>query len=269
MPTVFDIRTRGSVMTDPVNLPGGGEYRETRALAKNREGEGDEQSSRSLTVKLACAIFGQMDINWFGHSCFRIRGKQAVIITDPIPPDLGYSPGKPTADIVTVSHQHPSHSYVKGVGGEPKLVTGPGEYEISGVLIIGIPTFHDGVGGKNKGKNTVYLMEVDGVAICHLGDLGHVLATEQVEEIGDVDVLLLPVGGISTIDAPMAAEVIRQLEPEVVVPMHYKTPALKRELGTVEKFLKEMGIEQIAAQPKLSLTPSSLPVSTQVFLLDY
>lgn len=256
-------------MTDPMNLPGEREDRETGAPARNQEGEGAKQSSRSLTVKLACAIFGQMDINWFGHSCFRIRGKQAVIITDPIPPDLGYSPGKPTADIVTVSHQHPSHSYVKGVGGEPKLVTGPGEYEISGVLIIGIPTFHDAVRGKEKGKNTVFLMEVDGIAICHLGDLGHVLTTEQVEEIGDVNVLLLPVGGISTIDAPMAAEVIRQLEPEVVVPMHYKTPALKRELGAVEKFLKEMGTEQIATQPKLSLTPSSLPVGTQVFLLDY
>ncbi|TET67816.1 MAG: lactamase [Dehalococcoidia bacterium] len=210
-----------------------------------------------------------MDINWLGHSCFRIRGRQAAVVTDPYPPDLGYSLGKPTADIVTVSHQHPSHSYVQGVGGEPKLVTRPGEYEISGVLIIGIPTFHDAEGGGKRGKNTVYLMEIDGMTICHLGDLGHVLTAEQVEEIDDVDVLLLPVGGVSTINAPMAAEVIRQIEPKVVVPMHYKTPALNRELGTVEKFLKEMGIERMNSQPKLSLTPSSLPISTQVFLLDY
>jgi len=210
-----------------------------------------------------------MDINWLGHSCFRIRGKQAVIITDPYPPDLGYTPGKLTADIVTISHRHPSHSYSQGVSGEPRLVAGPGEYEISGVLIIGMPTFHDAEGGKKRGKNTVYLMEVDGVTICHLGDLGHVLTVEQVEEIDDVDVILLPVGGVSTISAPMAAEVIRQLEPKVVVPMHFKTPALNRELDPVEKFLKEMGIEQIDSQPKLSLTPSSLPASTQVFLLDY
>ena len=210
-----------------------------------------------------------MDINWLGHSCFRIRGRQAAVVTDPYPPDLGYSLGKPTADIVTVSHQHPSHSYVQGVGGEPKLVTRPGEYEIGGVLIIGIPTFHDAEGGGKRGKNTVYLMEIDGMTICHLGDLGHVLTAEQVEEIDDVDVLLLPVGGVSTINAPMAAEVIRQIEPKVVVPMHYKTPALNRELGTVEKFLKEMGIEQITPQPKLSLTPSNLPASTQVFLLNY
>ena len=190
-------------------------------------------------------------------------------MTDPYPPDLGYSLDKPTADIVTVSHQHPSHSYVQGVGGEPKLVTRPGEYEISGVLIIGVPTFHDAEDGGKRGKNTVYLMEIDGMTICHLGDLGHVLTAEQVEEIDDVDVLLLPVGGVSTINAPMAAEVIRQIEPKVVVPMHYKTPALNRELGTVEKFLKEMGIERMNSQPKLSLTPSSLPISTQVFLLDY
>ena len=149
------------------------------------------------------------------------------------------------------------------------MVAGPGEYEISGVLIIGIPTCHDADGGKIRGKNTVYLMEVDGIAVCHLGDLGHVLTEEQVEEIDDVDVLLLPVGGVSTIDAPVATEVIRRLEPGVVIPMHYKTPELKRELEPVDKFLKEMGIEQIDAQPKLSLTQSSLPTSPQVFLLSY
>jgi len=210
-----------------------------------------------------------MEINWLGHSCFKIRGRQASIITDPYPPNLGYSLGKPMADIVTISHQHPSHNYHQGVAGEPRLITVPGEYEIKGVLIIGIATFHDAEGGQKRGKNTIYVMDVDGVAICHLGDLGHVLTAEQVEEIDDVDVLLLPVGGASTIDASMAAEVIRQLEPKVVVPMHYKTPVLNRELGPVEKFLKEMGIERLDSQPKLSLTPSSLPASTQVFLLDY
>ena len=210
-----------------------------------------------------------MDITWLGHSCFKIKGKQSVIITDPFPPDLGYSLGEPTAQIVTVSHQHPSHSYLGGVDGEPRLVTGPGEYEIGGVLIIGITTFHDEERGKKRGKNTIYLMEVDGVSVCHLGDLGHVLTAEQVEEIGDVDVLLLPVGGVSTINAEMAAEVIRQLEPKVVIPMHYKTPAISRELQPVEKFLKEMGIEHIDPQPKLSVTRSNLPASTQVFLLEY
>jgi len=155
------------------------------------------------------------------------------------------------------------------VGGEPKVVAGPGEYEISGVLIIGMATFHDRQEGRERGKSTVYLMEVDEVAVCHLGDLGHVLTTEQVAEIEDVDVLLLPVGGVSTVNAPMAAEVVRQLEPKVVVPMHYKTEALKRELEPVDRFLKEMGLKEVNSQPNLSLTKASLPASTQVFLLDY
>ncbi len=210
-----------------------------------------------------------MDISWLGHSCFRIRGVHATVITDPYSPDLGYSLGKPTARIVTVSHRHPGHSYVQGIGGEPKLVAGPGEYEISGVLIIGMATFHDGEEGRKRGKNTAYLMEVDEVSVCHLGDLGHVLTTEQVAEIGNVDVLLLPVGGVSTINAPMAAEVVRELEPKAVVPMHYKTEALNRELEPVGRFLKEMGVREVNSTPKLSFTKANLPISTQVFLLDY
>ena len=210
-----------------------------------------------------------MDISWLGHSCFRIKGSHATVITDPYSPILGYSLGKPTAHIVTVSHQHPGHSYAEGIDGKPKLITRPGEYEISEALIIGIATYHDDEGGKNRGRNTLYLMEIDEISICHLGDLGHVLATEQVEKLDDVDVLLLPVGGISTIDAPVAAKVVRQLDPKVVIPMHYKTPALNRELEPVERFLKETGVNQVDSKPKLSFTKQSLPVSTQVFLLDY
>ena len=210
-----------------------------------------------------------MDISWLGHSCFKIRGTQATVITDPYSPDLGYSLGKPAARIVTVSHQHPGHSYVQGVGGDPRPVKGPGEYEISGVLIIGLATFHDGEKGSQRGKNTVYLIEIDEVSVCHLGDLGHVLTTEQVEELENVDVLLLPVGGISTINAPMAAEVVRQLEPKVVVPMHYQTEALKRNLEPVGRFLKEMGVKEISSRPKLSFTKANLPLGTNVFLLDY
>jgi L-ascorbate metabolism protein UlaG (beta-lactamase superfamily) len=210
-----------------------------------------------------------MDITWLGHSCFKIKGSHATVITDPYSPDLGYKLGKPSARIVTVSHQHPGHSYVQGIGGQPKVVNRPGEYEISGVLIIGIATFHDGERGKKRGKNTVYLMEIDEISVCHLGDLGHVLSAEQVEEIDNVDVLLLPVGGVSTINAPMAAEVVRQLEPKAVIPMHYKTPALGLELEPVDRFLKEIGAKQVEPLPKLSLTKSNLPPTTQVFLLDY
>ena len=210
-----------------------------------------------------------MDISWLGHSCFRIKGSHATVITDPYSPSLGYSLGKPTARIVTVSHQHPGHSYVQGIGGEPRVITGPGEYEISGILIIGIATFHDAEGGGKRGRNTIYLMEVDEVSVCHLGDLGHVLTAEQAEELGNVDILLLPVGGVSTINAPAAAEVVRRLEPKVVIPMHYKTEALSWELEPVGRFLKEIGVKEVNSRPKLSFTRTSLPATTQIFLLDY
>jgi len=210
-----------------------------------------------------------MEITWLGHSCFKLKGSQATVITDPYSPELGYKLGKLSARIVTVSHQHPGHGYEQGVGGQPKVVKGPGEYEISGVLITGIATFHDGERGEKRGKNTVYLIEIDELSVCHLGDLGHVLTVEQVEEIDDVDVLLLPVGGVSTINAPMAAEIVRQLEPKAVIPMHYKTPALKRELEPVDRFLKEIGAKDVAPQPKLSISKSHLPDSTQVILLEY
>ena len=208
-----------------------------------------------------------MDITYLGHSCFRIRGSQAVIITDPFPPNIGYTLGKQTADIVTVSHQDPSHSYVQGVTGA-HVIKGPGEYEISGVLVLGIGTYHDAVKGQSKGKNTVYLMEIDGVNICHLGDIGHILGDEQIEEIGNVDVLMVPVGAVSTINASMAAQFIRLVEPKIVLPMHYKTDKSKRDLETVDNFLKEMGVTQAEPRPKLSVTKNNLPLTIQVVVLS-
>jgi L-ascorbate metabolism protein UlaG (beta-lactamase superfamily) len=210
-----------------------------------------------------------MEISWLGHSCFKIKGRQATVITDPFSPDLGYSLGKPTATIVTVSHRHPGHCYTEGIGGNPRPVIGPGEYEISNVLIIGIATFHDDDRGSIRGKNTIYLIEMDEISVCHLGDLGHVLTDEQVEELGNVEVLMVPVGGVSTINASKAAEIVRQLEPKVVLPMHYKTPVINRELEPVDRFLKEIGAHDIAPQAKLSLSKTNLPISTQVFLLEY
>jgi len=208
-----------------------------------------------------------VDITCLGHSCFRIRGNQAVIITDPFPPGLGYTLGKQTADIVTISHSHPSHSYDQGINTQHRLVKGPGEYEISTVLILGINTFHDAVKGQSKGKNTVYLLEVDGVTICHLGDIGHILADDQIEELGNIDILMVPVGGVSTINASMAAQTVRKVEPKVVIPMHYKTPKTKRELEPVENFLKEMGQSQVEPRPKFTVSRTSLPLTLQVVVL--
>jgi L-ascorbate metabolism protein UlaG (beta-lactamase superfamily) len=208
-----------------------------------------------------------VDINWLGLSCFRIRGSQAVIITDPFPPDSGYTLGKQTADIVTVSHPHPSHSYVEGVTGA-RVVKGPGEYEISGVLMLGLTAYHDSVKGQSRGKNTIYLMEIDGVTICHLGDIGHVIDDKAIEDMGKVDILMLPVGGVTTITAAMAAETIRKIEPKIVIPMHYQTPGTKRELEPVETFLKEMGQSPIEPKPKLNINKNNLPLTMQVVILS-
>lgn len=208
-----------------------------------------------------------MDITWLGHSCFRIRGNQAIIITDPFPPDIGYTLGKQTVDIVSISHTHPNHSYNEGITGEYRLVKGPGEYEIAGVLILGLATYHDAVKGQSKGKNTIYLFEVDGITICHLGDIGHILGDEEVEEMGNVDILIVPVGGVSTINASMAAETIRKVEPKIVIPMHYKTPKTNRELDPVENFLKEMGQTAVEPRPKLNVSKSNLPLVMQVVVL--
>lgn len=210
-----------------------------------------------------------MEINWLGYSCFRIKGSHATVITDPYTPASGYTLGKQTAGIVTVSHPHPEHSNIAAIGGDAKVVNGPGEYEIGGVMIIGIRTFHDGDKGQTKGKNTAYIIEIDDITVCHLGDLGHTLSAEQAEEMGNIDVLMVPVGGTSTINASAAAEVVRRLEPKIVIPMHYKTPALKRDLEPAEKFLTEMGAKDVTPQPKVVINKANLPLTLQVCLLDY
>jgi len=210
-----------------------------------------------------------LEIVWLGHSCFRIKGKETNLITDPFPKNLGYSPVRVAADVVTVSHSHPGHSYVEGVSGEPKVIRRPGEYEIGNVLINGFITFHDDEQGNKLGKNIVYLMEIDQVMVCHLGDLGHILTPDQVGELSGVEVLLVPVGGKSTLDGAAAAKTVRLLEPRLVIPMHFKTPATTRDLEPVDRFLKEMGLKDPEPQAKLAVTKSNLPANTQVVLLEH
>ena len=210
-----------------------------------------------------------MDINWLGHSCFSIKDKGKIIVTDPYGPELGYSPLKLSADIVTVSHFHPGHSFVEGVDNNPRQITTPGEYEMGGLFITGIATFHDNENGEVRGKNTVFLLELGNVLLCHLGDLGHRLTPQLLEEIGSVDVLFLPVGEGSTFSVNLAVETVRALEPRIVIPMHYKTKALNRELETVDTFLKKIGTKAIEARPNLSLSQSSLPSNTEVIVLNY
>jgi L-ascorbate metabolism protein UlaG (beta-lactamase superfamily) len=209
-----------------------------------------------------------VDLTWLGHGCFRLRGRAAAVVTDPYPSSLGPRLPKLEADLVTVSHGHPNHSYTQAVVKEPYVVDGPGEYEVAGVTVTGLPTFHDAKQGEVHGRNTVYVIELDDVRVCHLGDLGHALAADMLEAIGNIDVLLVPVGGGNTLEAAGAAEVVRQVEPRVVIPMHYALPALKTELAPVERFLKEMGVPEAAPQPRLTVQPSSTESETRVVVLE-
>jgi L-ascorbate metabolism protein UlaG (beta-lactamase superfamily) len=210
-----------------------------------------------------------VDIAWYGHSCFRLSERGMVVVTDPPDDDMGYDRPRIRADVVTISHEHPGHNFRIGFRGGPKFFDGPGEYEVKGVFITGISTYHDGRSGSVRGRNTVFLFEFDGITVCHLGDLGHVPTQAQVEALSSVDVLLIPVGGLHTIDASKAAEVISLVEPRLVIPMHYKTPMEKAKLHTVAKFLKEMGMTSMAPEQELRITKSSLPDETQVVLLDH
>lgn len=209
-----------------------------------------------------------MEIDWFGHACFRLKSRDATVITDPYSKEIGLSFPRPRGDIVTISHDHPGHSYAQGVKGDPRVLEGPGEYEIKNIFISGIATAHDKKGGKDRGSNTVYMIEMDGLTICHLGDLGHVPTQPQTEAMGDVDILLLPIGGVSTIGASDAAEIVSMLEPHLVIPMHFSNEDLKFKLDSPAKFLKEMGLKAPKAVESLKATKDSLPSETQVVLLQ-
>jgi L-ascorbate metabolism protein UlaG (beta-lactamase superfamily) len=209
-----------------------------------------------------------MEIDWFGHACFRLRGREGTVITDPYSKDIGLAFARPRADIVTISHDHPGHDNASGVKGEPRVLNGPGEYEIRNIFVTGIQTFHDKKGGKERGPNTVYIVEMDGLTVCHLGDIGHVPTQTQAEAFGNIDVLLVPVGGVSTINASDAAEIVSLVEPQIVIPMHYQLPDLAFKLDPVTKFFKTVSVKPPEPLPSLKVTKDSLPKETQFVLLE-
>ncbi len=210
-----------------------------------------------------------MDVTWLGHGCFRLRGKNAAVVMDPYPPTIGLRLPRQDADVITVSHDHENHNYTQAVREATYEITGPGEYEVAGVSVLGFPTFHDAEKGAKLGRNTVYLVEIDDVRVCHLGDLGHGLGDTEAEAVASADVLLVPVGGNVAITAVEAAEVVRQLEPRYVVPMHYAIPGLKVKLDGVERFLKEMAVTAMEPQPKLSVQATSAAEwETKVVVLE-
>lgn len=200
-----------------------------------------------------------MKIIWHGHSCFKIVTKDASIIIDPFSKDIGLKPPHCEANIVIVSHDHYDHNNISALRGSPFAINGPGEHELREVAILGIDSFHDAKGGKEQGLNTIFIIEAEDIRICHLGDLGQKeLANGQLEKLGEVDVLMIPVGGIYTIDNERAAAIINQIEPKIVIPMHYKVPGLNIKLQGVENFLKEMGTEKQVVD-QLTIKKKDLP----------
>jgi len=215
-----------------------------------------------------------MEVSYLGHSCFEIKERRGqaglvTVVIDPFDPNetgLVLKKGV-TADVLLVTHDHFDHNFVSGVSGSPYVISGPGEYEVKGVKVLGIKSWHDEESGGRRGKNTIYSFVIGGVSFCHLGDLGTTLTDAQIEEIGKVDVLFIPVGGVYTVDPKKAVEVATQLEPLVVVPMHYKASGKNEVLHDVSEFVREFGKPQ-KTEASLKITKESLPLELEVVVLE-
>ena len=207
-----------------------------------------------------------MDFKWYGQSCFYISGKKkrksrekVSILTDPFDESTGLKLYKKNVEIVLLSHDHDDHNNLSAVNEEAFVIDSPGEYEVQNTLVRGIFSYHDDNEGQDRGKNTIYVIESEGMNVCHLGDLGQKeLTDEQLKEIGEVDILLIPVGGKYTLDAKKASTIISQLEPKAVIPMHYKVEGLDLDLDGPEAFFKKMGEKDIEAEDKVSISKTSL-----------
>ena len=182
------------------------------------------------------------------------------MVIDPFSPEIGLRVPKLSADVLLVTHEHYDHNNTKAVEGQPFLITGPGEYEVKGILVHGIPSFHDEVGGKKRGPNVIYTIEGEEIRLCHLGDFGQPeLTSEQLDALGEVDILMIPVGGVYTINGREAARIISQIEPKIVIPMHFSLPKLKVKLEEPGRFLKTVGLKSVEHLPKLSIKKKDLP----------
>jgi len=203
-----------------------------------------------------------MIITWIGHSCFKIQDKISsdgiTVVTDPFDKLTGLKTPNFEANIVTVSHDHHDHNNVKALRGAPTIINSAGEYDIKNVMIEGVESFHDSKQGAELGKNIIYRIEMDDLTLVHLGDLGQILDDKQLERLVGADIVFIPVGGKYTLDAKKAVEVISQIEPRIVIPMHYKTKDLKIDIDGVEKFVKEMGLKP-TYEEKLKINKKDLP----------
>ena len=185
-----------------------------------------------------------MTINWYGQSCFRLETKGVSLLIDPFSKDIGLRAPRLNDNIFLVSHEHFDHNNVEEVPEGSFVIRGPGEYEKSGVRVQGIVSYHDNKEGAERGLNTMYVINMEDMRICHLGDLGQAKLTEkQIEEIGDVDILFVPIGGKYTINAAEAGGVIKDIEPKIIIPMHYKVAGLEMDIDGLQKFIKEIGLQ--------------------------
>lgn len=214
-----------------------------------------------------------MDINWYGLSCFRIREGGTTILCDPYDKSIGLTLPKVRADIVTVSHDQAGHNAADRVAGEPRVITGPGEYETRNIFITGATTYHHKEASNANERNVIFFFDFGGLIVGHLGDLGRVLSQSAVDDmkIGEVDILFVPVGGGATLDATHAVEIVSVFEPKIVIPMHYQHPGLAASLGdleAVDKFLKEFGAGEPEPIETLKVAKSSLPEETEVVVLS-
>jgi len=206
-----------------------------------------------------------MEIVYLGHSSFKIKTKNGTVVTDPYNPQyVGLKMPKVEADIITVSHDHEDHNFIEIVEGteereEPFVVSGPGEYEINQIFIFGLPSYHDDKKGRERGRNTIYIILADGLRICHLGDLGHSLSEKRIEALGEIDVLFVPTGGTYTLNSKEAVLAMNQIQPKVTIPMHYHLPGLKFSLSPVNQFLEEAGVEGEEKLAKFIVKPGDLP----------
>jgi L-ascorbate metabolism protein UlaG (beta-lactamase superfamily) len=212
-----------------------------------------------------------LKVKWLGHASFLISSEAGLkIITDPYPQGSGlsYTPINEAADIVTMSHDHFDHNNVSSVQGKPQVITGSGVKTIEGVQFRGIDTYHDGSQGKERGPNTAFCFSVDGINLCHLGDLGHRLSQEQISEIGSIDILFIPIGGVFTIDAKMAGTVVNDLKPKIVMPMHYKTVKCDWPLNTVDDFVVDKKNVNRMNSSEIEFKGGKLPEVTEIVVLQ-
>ena len=207
-----------------------------------------------------------MEITWLAHSCFRLRSNDVTVLTDPFPDSIGATMGQVQPTIATVSNRHPNHSHVADLQGDFHLIDGPGEYAISGVYIRGVMTPLNPE-EPLEGRNTAYFMEMEGLRLCHPGDLNATFLGQHVGEVTPVDVLFAPAGGHCTLELNRIGDLIQALSPRLVVPMHYKVPGISIELGHLDPFLREMGTKAEEPQSRLSVTATSLPAQTRVVVL--